>query len=134
MTPLLALLISIAVPQGTPPDLILYNAKIVTLNTRREIAEAVAILSGKFIAIGKNADVRRLAASSTRQIDLAGRTVIPGLADGHYHGIGGGPGVDLSKARSIDDLLNAVRERAAKIREGEVIVSNSDWHEGQLKE
>jgi predicted amidohydrolase YtcJ len=134
MISFLALFISFAVPQALPPDLVLYNAKVVTLNSRNDVAEAIAIRGGKFVAIGKSAEIRRLAGSSTRQIDLAGRTVIPGLADGHYHGIGGGPGVDLSRARSIDDVLNVVRERAAKTPAGDVIVSNSDWHEGQLKE
>lgn len=131
---LLALLLSFAAPQAPPPELILYNAKIVTLNARSEIAEAVAIRDGQFLAVGKDVDIRRMAAGSTRQIDLQGRTVIPGLADGHFHSIGGGPGVDLSKARTIDDVLNAIRERAAKTPAGELIVTNSDWHEAQLKE
>jgi predicted amidohydrolase YtcJ len=47
---------------------------------------------------------------------------------------GGGPGVDLSAARSIADLLAAVAAAVAKAEPGAVIVSNSDWHEAQLRE
>ena len=59
---------------------------------------------------------------------------IPGPTDNHLHGAGGGPGVDLSRARSLDDVLGAIRQRVGKTPSGEVIVSNSDWHEAQLKE
>ena len=60
--------------------------------------------------------------------------MIPGLADDHLHDAGGGPGVDLSRTRSIADVLAAVRARVAQSQPGEVIVSNSDWHEAQLSE
>ena len=48
---------------------------------------------------------------TTTTIDLHGQTVIPGLADGHLHDAGGGPGVDLSRARVIADMLAAVAAR-----------------------
>ena len=60
--------------------------------------------------------------------------MIPGLADNHFHSIGGGPGVDLSCTRSLDQVLAAIAERAASTPAGGVIVTNSDWHEGQLVE
>jgi len=132
---ILAWFLTLSVFQSTPaPELIAYNGRIITLNNRSDVAEAVAMRDGKFVAIGRTDDIRRLAGSTTRQIDLQGRTVIPGLADNHFHSIGGGPGVDLSRARTIDDVLTAIRNRAATTLAGEVIVTNSDWHEGQLKE
>ena len=67
-------------------------------------------------------------------IDLKGRTVIPGLADDHLHDAGGGPGVDLSRTRSIADVLAAIAARVKQSRPGDIIVTNSDWHEAQLKE
>ena len=54
--------------------------------------------------------------------------------DNHLHGAGGGPGVDLSRARSLADVAAAVAARVKTTKPGEVIVSNSDWHEGQLRE
>ena len=121
-------------PPSAPPDLVLYNGKIVTVDPSFSIAQAVAIGSGRFVAVGTNDAVRQTAGPATRQIDLGGRTVIPGLMDGHLHNAGGGPGVDLSRVRSIDGLFAAVEARATNAAPGELIVSNSDWHEAQLRE
>ncbi|TMH22596.1 MAG: amidohydrolase, partial [Betaproteobacteria bacterium] len=121
-------------PPSVPPDLVLYNGKIVTVDPSFSIAQAVAIGSGRFVAVGTNDAVRQTAGPATRQMDLGGRTVIPGLMDGHLHNAGGGPGVDLSRVRSIDDLFAAVEARATNAAPGELIVSNSDWHEAQLRE
>ena len=115
-------------------DTILVNGHVVTVDARFSIAEAVAIGGGTFTAVGTNAAIRALAGPSTRVIDLHGQTVIPGLADGHLHDAGGGPGVDLSRARSIADLLAAIAARVGTSRPGDLIVTNSDWHEAQLAE
>ena len=119
---------------ATPPDAIYYNAKVVTVDDRFSYAQAVAITGDKFTAVGSNADVRRLAGPQTRQIDLRGLTVVPGLTDNHLHNAGGGPGVDLSRTRSVDEVLNAVAARVKQTPPGGIVVSNSDWHEAQLKE
>jgi predicted amidohydrolase YtcJ len=120
--------------RAAAPDVIYYNGKIVTVDDRFSYAQAVAITGDKFSAVGSNDEVRKLAGPATRQVDLRGLTVIPGLTDNHLHGAGGGPGVDLSRARSLDDVLNAVAARVKQAEPGEVVVSNSDWHEAQLKE
>jgi predicted amidohydrolase YtcJ len=117
-----------------PPDAIYYNAKVVTVDDRFTYAQAIAITGDTFTAVGSNADVRRLAGPNTRQVDLRGLTVIPGIGDNHLHGLGGGPGVDLSQARSVDDVLQAVAARVKQSKPGDLVVSNSNWHEGQLKE
>ena len=119
---------------ATPPDTILVNGHVITVDARFSIAEAVAISGGRFSAVGTNTAVRTLAGPKTTTIDLHGQTVIPGLADGHLHDAGGGPGVDLSGARSLPDILAAVAARVKQTRPGDVIVSNSDWHEAQLVE
>lgn len=116
------------------PDQILYNAKVVTLNANLDLAEALAISNGVLLAVGTNEDIRSLAGPETVERDLAGRTVIPGLGDNHYHGIGGGPGVDLSAARTMDDVLAAIAERVSSLPGGGLVVTNSNWHEGQLQE
>ena len=120
--------------QAQPADTILVNGHVVTVDARFSIAEAVAISGGQFAAVGTTAAISRLAGPKTTTIDLHGQTVIPGLADGHLHDAGGGPGVDLSGARSLADILAAVAARVTRSRPGDVIVSNSDWHEAQLKE
>jgi predicted amidohydrolase YtcJ len=70
---------------ATPaPDAILYNAKIFTAEGR-QFVEALAIHGDRIEAVGDSARIRKLAGSSTKQIDLGGRTVIPGLNDAHNH-------------------------------------------------
>src|SRR6266850_6507374 len=128
---ILAATIGLASAQAPPPapDTILVNGHVVTVDARFSIAQAIAITGGRFAAVGADAAIRKLAGPKTTTIDLRGQTVIPGLADGHLHDAGGGPGVDLSRARSIADILAAVAARVKASRAGDVIVSNSDWHE-----
>jgi predicted amidohydrolase YtcJ len=123
-----------AVAAAQTPDAVYLNGKIVTVDARFSIAEAIAIRQGRFTAVGKSSEIQKLAGPSTRVIDLHGKTLVPGFEDSHLHSAGGGPGVDLSNARSFADLFTAIGERVLKSKPGDVIVSNSDWHEAQLKE
>ena len=68
---------SLAAP--APADLVLRNGKIITVDRDFSIKQAVAIRDGRFVAVGAERDVRVLIGRGTRVIDLAGRTVIPGL-------------------------------------------------------
>ncbi len=120
--------------QPAPADLILYNGQIVTVDSAFSVAEAVAVRDGRFVAVGRNADVRAGGGPATQLIDLHGRTVVPGLADNHLHGAGGGPGVDLSRTRTLAEVLAAIAARVKQVGPGQVVVTNRDWHEGQLKE
>jgi predicted amidohydrolase YtcJ len=117
-----------------PPDTILVNGRVITVDARFSIAQAVSISGGRFTAVGTDAAIRKLAGPRTTTIDLHGQTVIPGLADDHLHDAGGGPGVDLSRARAMDEVLAAIATRVTHSRPGDVITTNSDWHEAQLKE
>ena len=123
-------------PSPTTPsaDTILFNGNIVTVDQQFTSGEAIAIGGGKVLAVGSSQGVRRLARPDTRQIDFRGRTVIPGLIDAHIHDAGGGPGVDLSGVRTMDELLAAIAARVRETAPGEVVVTNSGWHEGQLRE
>ena len=67
--------------QAQNADLILINGKILTVDPKDSIAEAVAISSGKIIAVGSNQDVKKLAAKNAQVIDLHGRTATPGLIE-----------------------------------------------------
>jgi predicted amidohydrolase YtcJ len=71
--------------QQAPPDVILTNGKIITVDDRFSIAQAVAIRGDRFVAVGTNQDITRLAGPNTRRIDLRGRSVVPGLIDNHAH-------------------------------------------------
>lgn len=98
------------------------------------VPDAIAIKDGRVSAVGLADELRRSAGPNTRIIDLDGRTVLPGLTDNHLHSIGGGPGVVLAGARTLDDVAAALAQRVAEVDAGELIVTNSDWHEGQLAE
>ena len=73
----------------TMTDLILFNAKVTTLDRENPEAQAIAIRDGKFLAVGSEQEVRA-AAPSAEIIDAKGRRVIPGLIDSHMHIIRGG--------------------------------------------
>ena len=110
------------------------NGKVITVDRSFSIAEGVAIAGDRVLTTGNEDQLRALAGPSTRIVDLKGNTVIPGLMDNHLHGAGGGPGVDLSRARTLADVFAAIDARVKQSKPGEVILSNSDWHEAQLKE
>ncbi len=120
--------------QSVVPDLIIVNARIYTVNPAMPSAEAVAITAGRFSAVGPTREIRALAGATTRVLDAGGKTIIPGLADNHLHGAGGGPGVDLSSARSLGEALKRIETRVRQAKPGEVVITNADWHEAQLKE
>ena len=121
-------------PRPPAPDLVLFNGKVITVDRSFSVHEAVAIIGDRIMAVGNDDQMQTVAGPATRMIDLKGRAVIPGLMDNHLHGAGGGPGVDLSRARSMADVMTALQARVQASKPGDVIVSNSDWHEAQLKE
>jgi predicted amidohydrolase YtcJ len=67
------------------PELIVYNGKVITVDDKDTIAQAVAIRDGKFLAVGDDNRILALAGPSTRKIDLKGKSVVPGFIDTHLH-------------------------------------------------
>ena len=112
-------------PRPPAPDLVLYNGKVITVDRDFSVHSAVAIIGDRIMTLGNDDQLRTVAGPQTRMIDLHGRAVIPGLMDNHLHGAGGGPGVDLSRARSLADVSAAVHARVQSSQPGDVIVSNS---------
>jgi len=111
--------------QRTDPDVILHNANILTVDETQPRAQAVAIAGGRFLAVGSNDDVRHLAKPGTRQLDIGGKTIVPGFIDAHTHpsyaGIRHLRWVDCD-LRSIADIQSAIRERAAKTPAGDWVI------------
>jgi len=66
-------------------DTVLYNGKIVTVDSLFSIAQAIAVREGKIVKVGSNNAILPLAGPKTLKIDLKGRTVLPGLIDTHSH-------------------------------------------------
>lgn len=74
-----------ATAKTTPTDLILWNGKIFTSDADHPYVQALAIRDSQIIAVGDSAKIKALGTAATRRIDLAGRTVIPGINDAHNH-------------------------------------------------
>jgi hypothetical protein len=72
------------------PDLVLYNGKISTVDAASSTVEALGIRDGEIIATGRSGPIKALAKQSTQVINLNGRRVLPGLLDGHLHGLRNG--------------------------------------------
>ncbi len=108
-----------------PPDLILYNGHVLTVDRLRPKAEAVAITAGRFVAVGSNAEIKALAGLTTKRIDLGRRTVVPGFNDAHTHpalaGLQHLREVDCD-LRSISAIQDALRERARNTPSGEWVL------------
>ncbi len=111
--------------ERTGPDLILYNANILTVDPAQPNAQAVAIAAGRFLAVGSNDDIRGMSKPGVRQLDIGGKTIVPGFIDAHTHpsyaGIRHLRWVDCD-LRSIADIQNAIRARAAKTPPGDWII------------
>src|SRR5436190_3587303 len=76
--------------QQSAPDTILTNGKIITVDERFTIAQAVAVKGDRIVAVGGTPEVSRLAGSGTIRIDLMGKAVVPGMIDNHAHFMRGG--------------------------------------------
>src|SRR5258706_1490632 len=115
-------------------DTILLNGRIVTVDQRFSVAEAIAIRGGRIAAVGKNADVLEHQGPGTKVIDLKKRTVIPGLIDNHAHFIRA-PEHDelrLDGVTSRKAALAMLAERVRAARPGEWIVTLGGWAEDQF--
>jgi len=119
-----------------PPDLILHNARLYTVDSRNSVADAIAIAGDRIIQVGRNADALALRAASTRVLDMRGATIVPGFHDAHGHVVGLGASlqdVDLRGTSSYEEVVGRVRRRLASARPGEWIIGRgwdqNDWAE-----
>ena len=105
-------------------DIILYNAKIITVNPKQPYTEAIAISGDKIIAVGSNNDVMNLSTSSTKKINIGGNVITPGFIDAHSHPASAGRShlrnVDCD-LRSINEIKNAIFKRSKNTPKGEWI-------------
>jgi predicted amidohydrolase YtcJ len=71
--------------QMKEPDLILTNGKVLAVDDKFSVCEAVAISGNRIVAVGSTSEIKRSAGNHTRVIDLNGKCVVPGLIDAHLH-------------------------------------------------
>jgi predicted amidohydrolase YtcJ len=70
------------------PDLVVFNAKVYTVDSRMPKAEAFAVRDGRFVAVGSSEEIRKLAGKRTRSLDAGQMTIVPGFIDCHNHATG----------------------------------------------
>ena len=124
--------------QHNAPELIVVNAKVVTVDDQASIAQAFAVRDGRFLAVGNNAQIRAMAGATTRIIDAQGRTVTPGLNDGHIHMVRAGfwwkYEARLDETQSLAEILDIIKTRAQQTPRGTWILTLGGWHHSQIKE
>jgi predicted amidohydrolase YtcJ len=116
------------------PDLIALNGRIYALDAADTIAQAIAIKDGRFLAIGSDAEIERLAGASTQRVDLAGRAVIPGIFDSHVHMLEVGAKLSmlrLDECTSAEQMMELVRARADETPPGNWIIGQG-WNEANF--
>ncbi len=131
---LMALAVSFVHTAASPEsavDMVLRNGKIVTLDPGQPEAQALAIKGDKIVAVGTDAEMKSRIGASTRIVDLQGRLAIPGFIESHGHLMGIGAAkmqLDLTGAKSWDEIVAMVRSAASKARPGEWILGRG-WHQ-----
>jgi predicted amidohydrolase YtcJ len=117
-------------------DLIVYNAKVYTVDDNFSIAEAFAIKDGRILAIGKNLDIMDKF-QADKEIDLLGHYVYPGLIDAHCHFFDYGLDLqmaDLTGTKSFGQILEILREHNQKFPSEWIIGHGWDQNDWEIKE
>ncbi|HSI18541.1 MAG TPA: amidohydrolase [Sphingomonas sp.] len=107
-------------------DIIIENARVITMDPRRPHADAVAIRGGEILAVGTRAEVSAIAAEATRRIDASGASVLPGFIDSHIHLFTGGAqlkSLSLAGLTGFDAIAAAIHKRVAAEPETRVLIA-----------
>src|SRR5207245_2302889 len=134
----LHLVLAASIASAQTADTVFFNGKIVTVDKDFSIREALAIGHGQILATGTSAAMKKLAGKTAKLIDLGGRTVIPGLTDGHIHGIRAaltfGTEVNWIGVPTLKDALEKIGQAAKAQNPGSWIVVAGGWTEEQFAE
>lgn len=122
--------------QQPAADLVLSNGKIITVDERFSIAQAVAVRGDRIVAVGTNQEINRLAGPNTRRIDLQGKAVTPGLIDNHAHFMEEGAywtlELRLDGVESRKQALEMIRARAQARGPGQWVFTLGGWAPDQF--
>ncbi|MGL4322218.1 MAG: amidohydrolase family protein, partial [Paracoccaceae bacterium] len=108
------------------PDMIVTNARVITMHAAQPRAAAVAIAAGRILAVGARAEVEALAGPTTRVIDARGRSVLPGFVESHLHLVLGGAELahlQLGGVHGAEALQAAVVGYAAKLPQAALLMA-----------
>ena len=110
-----------AAQSAQAPDAVYVNARIWTGDSLAPAAQALAVREGRIVRIGSDAEVRGLAGPATRVVDLAGKRVVPGFIDAHWH-LPTQSRADLVGAGSAPEIVKRLQRWAARLPKGAWVV------------
>lgn len=135
----LLVLMASAVSGQQTADLIIVNARVRTMDTKKRLAEAVAVSDGRITSVGSNRKVLALASAATKVIDAGGKLVIPGFNDAHVHFTGVGnwfSHLDGSAVKSSRELLDRIAHFTKFLPKGRWVLGakldTGRWQNSQL--
>ena len=119
-------------------DLILHNARVLTLEPKYPTATLVAIRDGKILALATDSDLNRLKGISTKIVNCGGGTIIPGFHDAHCHPVGFAeslitPNIGPAAAPSISDIRKTIKDASSNLPAGDWVQSRG-YNEFHLEE
>jgi predicted amidohydrolase YtcJ len=120
--------------EASAADMILLGGRVFLADAANTVAQALAVRDGRVVAVGTDAEVRRLAGRATEVVDLQGRLVTPGFNDAHLHFGSGGQGllnVSLLGTTSLAEIERRVAAAAAQAQPGEWILGRG-WDHTRL--
>jgi predicted amidohydrolase YtcJ len=114
------------------PDLIITNARIITMDELRPFAQALAISGNRILALGSSAEIMSIRAKHTQIVDAQGKTVMPGIIEGHVHLFGGAVELDvlnISHINSFQSFYESVSEYRKANPNLKIISANGIAHQ-----
>ncbi len=112
-------------------DLVLHGGKVVTVDETVPEGEALAVLDGRILAVGSDAEIQSYIGEGTQVIDLGGQLAIPGFIDSHVHFSGIGSAqlqLNLMDVANWDEIVDMVAAAVAEAEPGELITGRG-WHQ-----
>ncbi|MBV9217168.1 MAG: amidohydrolase [Acidobacteria bacterium] len=130
---LVCLLLTVStLAQGMSADVVITNGNVRTMDAQRTVARSIAMLNGRIIAVGSDAETKSLIGPRTRVIDAGGRIVMPGFNDAHVHFTSGGfqlSLVDLRSAASQAEFAQRIKDFITRLKPGEWVLGGRWDHE-----
>ncbi|MGI8499090.1 MAG: amidohydrolase [Gemmatimonadaceae bacterium] len=123
----------VAPPPVPSADVIVTADRIYTVARTHPLAEALAIRDGRIVFAGSRRATLALKSASTRMLDYAGRTIVPGIVDAHGHVLGLGQAlrnVDLVGTSSYEEVIARVVARAKELPAGAWVLGRG-WDQNQ---
>lgn len=119
-------------------DIALVNGKILTVDSNFSVQQAVAVQGERIVSVGGNSQIKQLIDSSTKVIDLKGKTLIPGLIDNHVHFIRHALRWDhearIDGVTSRSKALAIISAKAKSLKPGEWVLIIGGWSPGQFRD